>query len=139
VEKTMANTVKTTKRDRFEEIKTLCELVGETDRVDVEGIVAFCDKEIETLDSRAEKARARAAEKRAAGDELQTAVFEVLTDEPATRDEIAARLDPSFDASVAKVGFRLTALVKNGQAVKEEATITKEDGKSHRVNVYKLA
>ena len=135
----MANTVKTTKRDRFEEIKTLCELVGETDRVDVEGIVAFCDKEIETLDSRAEKARVRAAEKRAAGDELQTAVFEVLTDEPATRDEIAARLDPSFDASVAKVGFRLTALVKNGQAVKEEATITKEDGKSHRVNVYKLA
>ena len=36
----MANTVKTTKRDRFEEIKTLCELVGETDRVDVEGIVS---------------------------------------------------------------------------------------------------
>ena len=135
----MANTVKTTKRDRFEEIKTLCELVGETDQVDVEGIVAFCDKEIETLDSRAEKARVRAAEKRAAGDELQTAVFEALTDEPATRDEIAARLDPSFEASVAKVGFRLTALVKNGQAVKEETNITKEDGKTHRVNVYKLA
>ena len=137
----MSNTVKITKRERFEALKAVVEMGAQNgfEGFDFDGLIAFCDKEIDTLDSRAEKARERAAEKRAAGDELQAAVLEVLTDEPATRDEITDRLDASLGATVAKVGFRLTSLVKNGQVIKEEANVVKEDGKNHRVNVYKLA
>ena len=137
----MSNTVKITKRERFEALKAVVEMGARNgfEGFDFDGLIAFCDKEIDTLDSRAEKARERAAEKRAAGDELQAAVLEVLTDEPATRDEITDRLDASLGATVAKVGFRLTSLVKNGQAIKEEANVVKGDGKNHRVNVYKLA
>ena len=130
-------TVKVTKRERYESIKALVEAVGAVEGIDTDGIVAFCDKEIATLDTRAEKAKERAAEKRAEGDELQAAVLAALTDEPASRQEITDRIEGE-DVTLAKVGYRLTALVKQGLAVKEEIPITGEDGKSKKVAAYRL-
>ena len=100
--------------------------------------MAFCQKEVDALAARAQKAKDRAAEKRAEGDELQSAVLEALTDELATRQEITDRIEGE-DISVAKVGYRLTQLVKNGQAVKEEVTVAGEDGKNRKVAAYRLA
>lgn len=131
-------TVKVTKRERYESIKALVEAVGAVDGIDTDGIVAFCDKEIATLDTRAEKAKERAAEKRAEGDELQAAVLAALTDEPASRQEVTDRIEGE-DVTLAKVGYRLTALVKQGLAVKEEIAVTGEDGKSKKVAAYRLA
>ena len=131
-------TVKVTKRERYESIKALVEAVGAVEGIDTDGIVAFCDKEIATLDTRAEKAKERAAEKRAEGDELQAAVLAALTDEPASRQEVTDRIEGE-DVTLAKVGYRLTALVKQGLAVKEEIAITGEDGKSKKVAAYRLA
>lgn len=131
-------TVKVTKRERYESIKALVEAVGAVEGIDTDGIVAFCDKEIATLDTRAEKAKERAAEKRAEGDELQAAVLAALTDELASRQEITDRIEGE-DVTLAKVGYRLTALVKQGLAVKEEIAITGEDGKSKKVAAYRLA
>lgn len=131
-------TVKVTKRERYESIKALVEAVGAVEGIDTDGIVAFCDKEIATLDTRAEKAKERAAEKRAEGDELQTAVLAALTDELASRQEITDRIEGE-DVTLAKVGYRLTALVKQGLAVKEEIAVTGEDGKSKKVAGYRLA
>ena len=125
-------TVKVTKRERYESIKALVEAVGAVEGIDTDGIVAFCDKEIATLDTRAEKAKERAAEKRAEGDELQAAVLAALTDEPASRQEVTDRIEGE-DVTLAKVGYRLTALVKQGLAVKEEIAVTGEDGKSKKV------
>ena len=130
-------TVKVTKRERYESIKALVEAVGAVEGIDTDGIVAFCDKEIATLDTRAEKAKERAAEKRAEGDELQAAVLAALTDELASRQEITDRIEGE-DVTLAKVGYRLTALVKQGLAVKEEIAVTGEDGKSKKVAAYKL-
>lgn len=130
-------TVKVTKRERYESIKALVEAVGAVEGIDTDGIVAFCDKEIATLDTRAEKAKERAAEKRAEGDELQAAVLAALTDEPASRQEVTDRIEGE-DVTLAKVGYRLTALVKQGLAVKEEIAITGEDGKSKKVAAYRL-
>lgn len=130
--------VKVTKRERYESIKALCEAVGEVDGFDMAGIMAFCDKEIATLGTRAEKAKERAAIKRAEGDELTERVFNVLTDEPSTRDDITERLGDA-DVSVAKVTYRLTTLVKAGRAVKTEASVTGADGKAKKVSVYALA
>ena len=131
-------TVKVTKRERYESIKALVEAVGAVEGIDTDGIVAFCDKEIATLDTRAEKAKERAAEKRAEGDELQAAVLAALTDEPASRQEITDRIEGE-DVTLAKVGYRLTALVKQGLAVKEEIAVTGEDGKSKKAAAYRLA
>ena len=130
-------TVKVTKRERYESIKALVEAVGAVEGIDTDGIVAFCDKEIATLDTRAEKAKERAAEKRAEGDELQAAVLAALTDEPASRQEVTDRIEGE-DVTLAKVGYRLTALVKQGLAVKEEIAVTGEDGKSKKVAGYRL-
>ena len=131
-------TVKVTKRERYESIKALVEAVGAVEGIDTDGIVAFCDKEIATLDTRAEKAKERAAEKRAEGDELQAAVLAALTDEPASRQEVTDRIEGEA-VTLAKVGYRLTALVKQGLAVKEEIAVTGEDGKSKKVAAYRLA
>ena len=130
-------TVKVTKRERYESIKALVEAVGAVEGIDTDGIVAFCDKEIAALDTRAEKAKERAAEKRAEGDELQAAVLAALTDEPASRQEVTDRIEGE-DVTLAKVGYRLTALVKQGLAVKEEIAVTGEDGKSKKVAAYRL-
>lgn len=130
-------TVKVTKRERYESIKALVEAVGAVEGIDTDGIVAFCDKEIATLDTRAEKAKERAAEKRAEGDELQAAVLAALTDEPASRQEVTDRIEGE-DVTLAKVGYRLTALVKQGLAVKEEIAVTGEDGKSKKIAAYRL-
>ena len=133
------STVKITKRERYESIMALCETVGAVEGFDMDGIVAFCQKEVDALAARAQKAKDRAAEKRAEGDELQAAVLEALTDELATRQEITDRVDPSYEASVAKIGYRLTSLVKAGKAVKEEVTVVSEDGKNRKVAAYRLA
>ena len=131
-------TVKVTKRERYESIKALVEAVGAVEGIDTDGIVAFCDKEIAALDTRAEKAKERAAEKRAEGDELQAAVLAALTDEPASRQEVTDRIEGE-DVTLAKVGYRLTALVKQRIAVKEEIAVTGEDGKSKKIAAYRLA
>jgi hypothetical protein len=130
--------VKITKRERYESIKALCDMVGDPEGIDVAGIVAFCDKEIETLDARAEKAKERAAIKRAEGDELLEIVYNALTDDFETRDVITERIGDE-NISVAKVTYRLTSLVKAGRAVKDETNVTGADGKNRRVSVYKLA
>jgi len=130
--------VKVTKRERYEAIKTLCSMAENVGDLDIDGIIAFCDKEIETLDARAEKAKERAAIKRAEGDELLEIVYNALTDEFETRDAITERIG-NENISVAKVTYRLTSLVKAGRAVKDETNVTGADGKNHRVSVYKLA
>ena len=125
-----------TKKNYFETI--IAFVNGEEVDVPVEDIVAFCQKDIDALATRAAKAKERAAAKRAEGDELQAAVLSVLTDEPATRQEVFERVDFA-DATLAKVGYRLTTLVNLGQAVKSEVTSEGTDGKTHKYAAYALA
>ena len=108
--------------------------------LDRETLVAYCEKELASLDKKAEKAKERAAAKREAGDELQNLVASVLTPDFASRDDITARVqetDP--EATVGKVGYRLTALVKAGIAQKAEAMVADAEGKNKKVTVYALA
>ena len=130
------NTVKITKKDYFTAIATY--MRGEDCAISADDIVEFCEKEIAALGAR-EKAKERAAAKREAGDELQTAVLNALTDEFSTRAEITERVEGVEEVTVAKVGYRLTQLVKNGLAIKDEASVTGEDGKAKKATVYKLA
>ena len=130
---------KITKREMFEAIKTGC-TTGEWTVSDVE-IAEFCDNEIALLDKKAIKAKERAAEKRAAGDELTDAVRAALTDEFAIIADIAAKVAETYgeDATVARVTYRLTQLVKNGEAENGDVKVEGGEGqKTRTIKAYRI-
>lgn len=137
----MNETVKITKRERFESVIALCDTVGDMDGFDIAGIKEFCENEIETLAKRAASAKERAAKKAKQADALMEAVFAVLGDEPMTREQVFDEIDADAfeELSVAKIGYRLTALVKDGRAVKESVNVISEDGKNKPRAAYRLA
>ena len=113
---------------------------GNYGEVTLEDIVAYCENEIALLEKKAEKAKERAAAKKAESDELTDAVKAALTNEFETRDVIAARVAETYgeDASIAKVGYRITQLVKNGEAEATDIKIAAtENSKTRTVKAYK--
>ena len=110
----MANIEKITDTMRYEEIKSLL--------ADREDIVEFCDRKIGQIVAKAEKAKEKNAEKKAAGDELREAVASVLTNEPQLAEDILGHLEGE-DLTVAKVRARLTQLVNLGLASKAEVKV----------------
>ena len=131
----MADTVKITERDIYNSI-----LDGS---FDIDVLKGFAEKKLAQLDHRNEKAKERAAKKRAESDELLDVVLKYVSDEPQSREDITnAMIADGHDVTAGKVGYRLTALSKGEDApvVKQEATIPGVDGtKARRVMVYTLA
>lgn len=121
---------KLTKKDFY---AMLTEIVGATEVEMKEDLLTFIDKEVSLIDAKAEKAKARAAEKKAEGDALRDAVQAVLTEEYQTINDIASQVEGE-EITKAKITARLTSLVKNGLA--EKADVKTEDGKT--VKAYKL-
>jgi hypothetical protein len=123
--------VKVTKKECFEEIKAIVEGAEVENKED---LIAFIDKQLETLANRAEKAKERAAKNKAAGDELRAAVYAVITDEFQTADEITAQVEGE-EITKAKIVARLTQLVNAESIVKE--VVKTDDGR--KLTAYKLA
>ena len=111
---------KKTRKDYFEEIKVI---VAED-----QDLVAFVDGEIAKIDARNEKEKAKRAEKRAQGDELQAAVKAFIQNHEGavTAQEIADEIEGE-DVTKAKVTYRATQLVKAGEIYK--VTVKTEDGR----------
>lgn len=128
---------KITKREMFEAIKETFE-TGSC-KFDAEVVMAFCDKEIASLDAKAVKAKERAAAKRAEADELMTQVREALTEEFQTIADIATAVaEVNADATVSKVTYRLTRLVEAGEVEKTDVTIAGTDGgKARKVKAFR--
>ena len=120
-----------TKRDNYEALK---EIVEKSNVENAEMLVEFINKQIEMIDNKSAKAKEKAAEKRAEGDELRAVIKSVLTNEYQTVDAITAQIEGE-DITKAKVVARLTQLVNNGEAVKEQGK--SEDNK--KVMMYTLA
>lgn len=121
---------KLTNKDYYLEIR---EIVDNSTVENKEDVLSFIDKVVASMDAKAEKAKAKAAEKRAAGDALREAVQSVLTDELQTADAILVQLQGE-DLTKAKIVARLTQLVKAGIATKED--VKTDEGKT--VKAYKL-
>ena len=130
---------KITKREMFEAIKETFE-TGSC-KYDAAVVTAFCDKEIAALDSKAAKAKERAAAKKAEADVLMGQVEDALTDEYQVIADIAAAVaEVNADATVSKVTFRLTKLVEANVAEKTQITIpATETTKARKVQAYRLA
>lgn len=103
-------------------------------------IVEFCANEIEHLDKKAAKAKETAANKKAEGDALTNAVRMVMstTDfEPIAT--IAARVEvEGEEVTASKVQYRLTQLVKNGEAEKQDVEVVDGDNKKRKIKGYRL-
>ena len=121
---------KVTKRDYYEMLK---EIVINANVEGTTELVEFIDKQVSLIDSKAEKAKVRNAEKKANGDELREVVQNVLTDEFQTIDAIVAQIEGE-EVTKAKVTARLTALVNNGIAEKTDV----KDDEGRKLKAYKL-
>ena len=133
---------KITKREMFEALAAYAEAtdmevqIGDA-VVTAADFAAFATKEIEQLDKKAVKAKERAAAKRADGDALTEAVLAVLTNEFQTAADIAAQIEDE-DTTVAKISYRLGALVKDGRVIKEDIKVDRE-GKRTVLKGYRLS
>ena len=121
---------KITKRDYYEMLK---EIVLNANVEGATELVEFIDKQVSLIDSKAEKAKARNAEKKANGDELREVVQSVLTDEFQTIDAIVSQIEGE-EITKAKITARLTSLVKNGIAEKTDV----KDDEGRKLKAYKL-
>ena len=128
-------TVKVTKKNVLNVLYTLIEDNFEAKDGDVtvtaEDLRNYIDTTLDQLKAKNEKAKERAAKKRAEGDELLAVVEGLLTDEYQTGDEIAAQITDE-DVTRPKVTARLTKLIRAGKAHKAEAKT--EEGR--KVMVY---
>ena len=128
---------KITKREMFEAIKETFE-TGSC-KFDAATVMAFCDKEIASLDAKAAKAKERAAAKKAEADVLMGQVEDALTGEFQTIADIAATVNAiNADATVSKVTYRLTKLVEAGVAEKTDVSVPGVDGgKARKVKAFR--
>ena len=128
---------KITKREMFEAIKETFE-TGSC-KFDAATVMAFCDKEIASLDAKAAKAKERAAAKKAEADVLMGQVEGTLTGEFQTIADIAAAVaEVNADATVSKVTYRLTKLVEAGVAEKTDVSVPGVDGgKARKVKAFR--
>ena len=119
---------KMTKKDYFEEIKTVLEDAKET------ALAEVMAHEIALLENKAIKNKERAEARKIAGDELRDTISNILIDDLQTGDEIVEQIDDE-EITKAKVVARLTQLVNLNEAIKEQ--IKTEDGK--KVMAYRRA
>ena len=106
----MADTIKMTKIDCFEQ---LAGIVEASDVENKEDILKFIHSSIETLENRKRAAQERAEKKKNEPDELADAVKAVLSEELQTADDIAAQIEGE-DVTKQKVVARLTKMVNAG-------------------------
>ena len=122
----MADVKKVTKKEMFTEIKAVLETVEGS-----EELVAFVEKQIEALDNEAAKAKERKA-KKVAEDTLKDSVASLLADEFQTAEAIVDAIGDE-EVSKAKVVNRLSKLIADGVAVKEQTKVG-----DRKVVCYKL-
>lgn len=96
------------------------------DGVYAEDIINYCDKTLEQMARKAEKAKERRSQKAIEGDELKEQIFELVSETPQTRDEINEALGLE-EVSVHKCGSRLSQLVKEGRILKDKRKIEKAE------------
>ena len=89
------------------------------------------------MDKRAAADKKRREAKAAESDEITEAVYEVLTDEPMSAEEILDKL--GLDMPKSKLIPKLTKLVKAERAVKSKKRYKNDEGKSSEKTMYARA
>ena len=123
---------KITKKDYYTMLKEIVEESKDIEtEISKEELLEFIDKQVASINAKAEKAKEKAAEKKANGDELREVVQSILTEEYQTIDSIVSQIDGE-EITKAKITARLTSLVKAGLATKSDVK-NEETGKIQKV------
>ena len=117
--RTMADT-KITKKDFFAAIRTMVEGVETVGDIPADKVLEFIDTHVAQIDAKAAKAKERAGEKKAEGDEISKRILEVLTDDFQTGECITQLVSDIPEITKSKVVARLSNLVKQGKVEKEQ-------------------
>ena len=126
---------KITKKDYYTMLKEIVEESKDIEtEISKEELLEFIDKQVTSINAKAEKAKEKAAEKKANGDELREVVQSILTKEYQTIDAIVNQIE-NEEITKAKVTARLTSLVKAGLATKSDLR-NEETGKTQKA--YKI-
>lgn len=126
---------KITKKDYYTMLKEIVEESKDIEtEISKEELLEFIDKQVASINAKAEKAKEKAAEKKANGDELREVVQSILTEKYQTIDSIVSQIDGE-EITKAKITARLTSLVKAGLATKSDVK-NEETGKIQKA--YKL-
>lgn len=129
----MAEVTKVTKVMKFEAIRDFLSTNGAD-----ASLVECMDNEIALVTAKAEKAKVRAAEKKAINDELGAIVEAALTNEFQSAESILGQIEftPADGKELTKqmIVSRLSKIVKNGVATKSQEKVGDK-----RVMCYKLA
>jgi hypothetical protein len=135
----MTNT-KITKADRYASIIAILKAAdADTD------LITFCENEVDLLAKKSAKAKEAAAAKKTEVDPLTESIKDALAtlaeDTYATIADVTAMVAVNdADITPAKVSYRLSALVKAGDAVSTDVKIAGGEGvKARTVKGYKLA
>ena len=123
------------KKDYYTMLKEIVEESKDIEtEISKEELLEFINKQVASINAKAEKAKEKAAEKKANGDELREVVQSVLTEEYQTIDNIVSQIKGE-EVTKAKITARLTSLVKAGLATKSDIK-NEETGKIQKA--YKL-
>lgn len=122
---------KMTKKDYYGLIK---DIIENTDVENKDELLEFVNKQVSQIEAKAEKAKARAIEKKTTGDELRETIKNLLTTELQTADSLTEQINDE-NVTRAKVIARLTQLVKLGEAEKDDV----KTEKGRNVKGYKKA
>ena len=125
----------TTKRDILNGLITLAE-TGACDLTE-DDIKTFAEKELASMDKRAEADKKRRAAKAAESDEMTEAVYAVLTDDPMSAEDILEK--SGLDITISKLRPKLTKLVKDERAVRSKKRYKNDEGKSAEKTMYARA
>ena len=126
----MAIENKITKTEMFDLLR---ELVAESDHEQKNEMIEFIDAQVAQIAARAAKAKIRAAEKREESDALCNTIFNTLTTDYQSADDITAAIG-DVEVTRAKVIARLKRLIDAASA--EKTTAKTDEGK--RITVYRL-
>lgn len=127
---------KITERDILANLITLAE-TGSCE-LTPEDIKTYAEKKLASLERRSETEKARRAAKAAANDELTETIFNMLTDEPMSAEDILEKLNDE-ELTKGKVVSKLTKLFKTDRIVKSKARSKNEDGKTVEKTMYARA
>ncbi len=107
-----------TKAMYFAEIREIIEATV-NDQEQQSELLEFVDGEMATIEKRREAAKARAEKRKAESDALTDRIYDILTDDFVTLDEIMLDFENEEGVTKNKVTARLGKLVKAGKVEKE--------------------
>lgn len=124
----------TPKKEMFEQIKE--SLIASNASAE---LVEFIDKEIESLNKKAEAAKAARAKKKATDDELTEEVFSYLNENTFTTiPQIMKNFEGKEEITQAKITARLKKLVDAERVEKDMVKVSAEGEKARQLTGYRV-